>query len=213
MVRSCSSIVVLLAAFATHGLAQPAITFSAGAVDLGGFSPGGRVAWLSIAREVNDNWVTRVVRREGLVQTDSKGGFSLPFDGARSSNSGWMAVDLASGAVAFGTPQGTHWRQVEPSARADSTGSSGVAHFLQDDRRFLELMLVGQEGAWGLSVGDGGASDEDARPDGTIRAALRALRPIADSGAAPNSPRAGDVIVAFDPDRLEAYSLRVGKPL
>jgi hypothetical protein len=208
-----SLVTALLAAAATSSLAQPGITFSASTVDLSGFSPGRKVAWLSIAREVNDNWVTRVVRREGLVQAGSKGELSLPFDGARSANSGWVAVDLASGSVAFGTPQGTNWRLVEPSARTDSAGASDVAHFLQDDRRFLELMLVGQEGAWGLSVGDGGASDEDARPDGTIRAALRALRPIANSGAAPNSPRAGDVIVAFDPDRLETYSFRSGKPL
>lgn len=204
---------ILLTALASPALAQPAITFAGDAVTISGLAPSAKIAWLSIARETNENWVTNVVRREGSTQADAKGELSIAYDSGRSANSGWVAVDVSTGEVAFGSPEGTQWRLVDPTAVRDSAGASGAAHLLQDQRLFLELMLVRPgEGAWGYSVGDGGASDDDRAQDGTIRAAFSALRPVADSASPPSGPRAGDVIVAIDPERLEAYSFRIAQP-
>jgi len=206
-------ILLFLAAAASPALAQPVITFAADAVDIAGFAPGAKVAWLSIAREVDQNWITNVVRREGIAEADAKGGLSLPFDIALSGNSAWVAVDLAAGDVGFGAPEGTSWRQVGATAEADDPDAPEAAHVLQDQRQAIEVMVVRPgEGVWGYSAGDGGAGDDDGQQDGSIRAAFAAFRPVAGGATPPNGPRAGDVIVAIDPERLEAYSFRVGQP-
>jgi hypothetical protein len=206
-------IVIVLAAAAAPVLAQPAVTFSADTVTFSGFPPGAKVVWLSIAREIGEDWITKVVRREGVAQTGAKGELPIAYDGAVAANSGWFAVDLEQGDVAFGTPEGTQWRLVESTAKPAAAGAAGTVHLLRDQREFIELLLVRpSEGAWGYSAGDGGAADDGAAQDGTIRAAFDALRSVGDSAAPPKGPREGDVVVGIDPDRLEAYSFRIGQP-
>jgi hypothetical protein len=60
-------------------------------------------------------------------------------------------------------------------------------------------------------VGDGGASDDDGEPDGTLRATLSSLTPVKEGGPlAPDrfSPR--DVLLVIDPERMESATVKIG---
>jgi hypothetical protein len=80
------------------------------------------------------------------------------------------------------------------------------------ERRMAYLLLVRPGvGAWQLRVGDGGESDEDGEPDGTLRAALSSLTPVQEGGPPPPdhfSPR--DVLLVIDPERMESATVKIG---
>ena len=120
----------------------------------------------------------------------------------------WFAVDLATGETAMATPEGF------PLMEMDLPGNAipAALNRLDLERRFAYLVLVRPGvGAWHLRVGDGGASDEDGEPDGTLRAALSGLTAVEEGGSPPPerfSPR--DVLLIIDPERLELATVRIG---
>jgi len=84
----------------------------------------------------------------------------------------WFAVDLATGETGVATPPDF------PLLEMDLPGEAipAALNRLELRRRFAYLLLVRPGvGAWQLRVGDGGESDEDGEPDGTLRAALSDL--------------------------------------
>ena len=90
-------------------------------------------------------------------------------------------------------------------SRPRSTGSTWSA------ASPISLLVRPGVGAWQLRVGDGGASDEDGEPDGTLRAALSSLTPVKEGGPPPPerfSPR--DVLLVIDPERMESAAVRIG---
>lgn len=83
----------------------------------------------------------------------------------------------------------------------------GVAR--ETGRTYLEMMVARpNQGAWALTLGDGGSSDADGR---TV-AALSSMRASGDSPGAPGLFSAHDVVSVVDPNRMEYYVEAVDAP-
>ena len=211
MTRTVVAILVLALA-ASPLAAQPKIEFEKDAVVARGVTPGGSVVWFGVIRD-RPGWTNRVVRRDALVaDSDGDGAVRLDLGLAVAPQSIWTAVDLASGAFAVATPEGMPRREVELPADALRSSARGVVEAIEDARQFLEILVVRPgEGSWTLSAGDGGASDGDLQPDGTIQATLAAMRPAAATKTAPGQLLPGDVVVVVDPRLMEFYVTTFGK--
>jgi len=208
---------LLCLALPAAALAQPAagkdpkISFEERAVSVDGVSPKGEVVWLSVAREVAPDDVATLVRRSDvLTDDDGDGTVRWDLDRAVPLRSIWVAVDLATGAIATATPEGYPLRRV--SWRGNGLENSPRADRVADARGYAEVLLVRPgEGAWRMTVGDGGADDDDGVADGRVAAALDRLRPLGRSAAAPARFGPRDVIVLIDPNRMELTVVEAGE--
>jgi hypothetical protein len=197
-------LLALLALVAASPLAaQTAISFEPAAVVASGMSPGGQVAWFSVARESEDH-AAKIVRREPVVTDDNgDGAVRLELGKEVPLVSIWVAVDLATGKAVIATPEGFPLRQIElPGAGSVSDGVG--PNRLELSRGYLELLVVRPGiGVWGATVGDGGEKDDDGASDSKVSVELVHLRASATSPAAPLSLGPGDVIVVIDPNEME----------
>lgn len=193
---------------------KPTIVYESQAVTVQGITPGGRVVWFSLAREVAEDDVATVVRRQEVAaDEDGDGAVSLTLDREVPLRSIWVAVDLASGEYAAASPEGYPLREV--AFRGRGLGRDNArADRVEDVRSYAEVMVVRPgEGAWGLTVGDGSEADEDGQADGRIAAALDRLRPVAAEGANPPQrfdPK--DVVILIDPNQMELTVVKAGAP-
>jgi hypothetical protein len=213
MVRMIAGVMVLGLA-ALPASAQPAIGFEESAVVAKGVTPGGSVVLFGIARE-RPGRITQVVRRDTVLpDADGDGAVRLDLGRPVATQSIWAAVDLGTGAFAVATPDGMPRREVALPGESFRRGPRGAVEALQGAREFLEILIVRPgEGAWSLSVGDGGDSDADLQPDGSIQAALASMRPLQAAKAALDELLPGDVVVLIDPRQLEFYAATFGKGL
>lgn len=206
--RSLVAACLLLLAAPLAAVNPPEITFEPEAVVARGISPKGQVVWFGVAREIARQSTTIVPLHEIGTDDDGDGAVRLELGREVPLRSIWFAVDLATGETALATPPGF------PRLEADLPGEAipAALNRLALQRRFAYLLLVRPgEGAWQLRVGDGGESDEDGEPDGTLRAALSSLTPVAEGGPPPPehfSPQ--DVLLIIDPERMESSSVRIG---
>ncbi len=198
----------LLALAAPLSAAPPEISFEPDAVVARGITPKGQAVWFSVAREISRRSTNVVPRHAVEVDDDGDGSVRLELGQEVPLRSIWFAVDLATGESAVAIPEGF------PLLEMDLPGGAipAALNRLDLQRRFVYLLLVRPGvGAWQLRVGDGGASDEDGEPDGTLRAALSNLAPVQEDGPpAPErfSPR--DVLLVIDPERMESATVRIG---
>jgi hypothetical protein len=183
---------------------EPVLSFSPEAVTASGMTPGGKVIWFSVAREIAERSAT-IVRREWIADDEDKDG-AVRFELGRPVpfQSIWTVVDLTTGAAAVAVPEGYPLRRIDLPGRG--TGhASGKPDWVEDDRGYVEVLLVRPgQGAWGATVGDGGEADDDGAYDGRLMAPLDQMRGVGASPAAvPErfSPR--DVMVVIDPNRME----------
>lgn len=205
----------LLFAFASPSAAAeatvPEIAFEGEAVVVSA-APGARVALFGVGR-LSGTPLPAQVRFAELLDIDGLGAARYESAYGVPTWSVWAAVDLASGEVAVAAPAGgeLRWREVPRRAlRAELDG-------LDETRRFLELLLVRPESApgasdgaaWSRGFGDGGEGDDDGATDGKVRVAPWLLDPLGDAPAAPSRFAPGDVLVAVDPDTLEAWTASV----
>ena len=186
----------------------------------GGGAAGPRRAarwWSSgVAREVAD-YAETLVRREAVVTADATGAARYEIGRAVAPQSVWVAVDLATGGTAAAAPAGFELVESDFRGRGVLRGLLSDADGLEDARPFLEVLLVrpgAVGGAWGASVGDGGAADEDGAGDGKLRVSLARLRPVGSSGAAPERFAPGDTVAAIEPRSLQLtlVTLQGGRP-
>jgi hypothetical protein len=186
----------------------PEITFEPGAVVARGITSKGQAVWFSVAREISRRSIHVVPRHAVEVDDDGDGAVRLELEQEVPLRSIWFVVDLATGETAVATPEGF------PLLEMDLPGKAipAALNRLDLERRFAYLLLVRPGvGAWQLRIGDGGESDEDGEPDGTLRAALSSLAPLQEGGPpAPErfSPR--DVLLVIDPGRMESAAVRIG---
>lgn len=206
-----TSFVVWATCAATSARAQPRITFEDYRVVAEGITPGGQAVWLSVAHERGE-WLTSLVRRDDVVlDEDADGAVSFAVEPGVPQLSVWAVVDLASGDYALAAPEGTPLREIDFPGNSVTRGPRGALDVLENRGEYLEVLLVRPgSGAWGLGVGDGGASDSDNSADGTIRAALDTMRPLAASGTAPAEFRAGDVVIVVAPHTMEIWAATLG---
>ena len=196
--------VALAFVFCVSGWAvgQPTLAFNPTSATASGLTPGGAAVWLVVSRE-RPEWTTEVVRREAIVK-DNGGSGVVTFDIEQPvpPNSVWVVVDLSSGEFAVASPPGLNWVPFESPA-ADQSSAAQI-QLIRDHRGVVELLLVRPGvGAWGLSVGDGGESDDGRAPDGAIRVLPASMHPIGASPGPVSLLQRGDVVVAVDPARME----------
>jgi hypothetical protein len=188
--------------------APPVLIFEPQAIVASGVTPKGRVVWFSVAREISRRAATIVPRIEQAADDDGDGKVRLDLGQDVPLRSIWFAVDLETGEAGVAAPEDFPLLEAELPARAIPP----ALNRLDMERQFVYLVLVRPgAGAWKLRVGDGGASDEDGRPDGTLRAALASLEGIGQSPAPPPerfSPK--DLLLVIDPNRMEFLRLQVG---
>ncbi|MES1244511.1 MAG: hypothetical protein ABUT39_23095 [Acidobacteriota bacterium] len=187
--------------------APPALTFEPRAVVASGLTPGGRMVWFGVAREI-ERRAARIVPRIGqAADGDRDGKVRLDLGQDVPPRSIWFAVDLETGEAGVAAPEGFPLLETELPGRA----IPAALNRLDLDRRLVYLLLVRPGvGAWTLRAGDGGASDEDGEPDGTLRAVLsrfEGLGPSPTSAPGRLSPR--DLLLVIDPDRMEFLRFQV----
>jgi hypothetical protein len=192
----------------------PRIRFEGTAVLAEGLLPGARVVWFSVAREIHRSRV-HLVRREAIVEDeDQQGQVRFQLDGPVPVASVWVAVELATGAFSAATPEGMERREIllpEGALSAEVEGAAALA----DRREFLEALLVRPGagpgvGAWGGTVGDGGASDAGEPTDERLLLALAALRPLEEGPSLdPAAFAPGDILVGVDTRTLQFYAARL----
>ncbi len=190
----------------------PVVTFEDSTVVVAAGQPAGRFALLGVGR-LAGGYLPAQVRLGDLVVADALGDARYESAYGVPQPSVWAAVDLATGEVTLAAPgqDGVRLREVPPRAlRQELDG-------LDDRRRFLEVLVVrpdsapgaGDGGAWLRAFGDGGDGDGDGATNGNLRVVPSLLEPLGDAPAAPARFAPGDVVVAIDPDTLEAWTASV----
>ncbi len=208
--RSGALLFMLLLGLSAGAAAEPLISFGEKSLTASGITPGGKVVWFGVAREIAEHTAT-LVRRNRIVSDDDRdGAVRLDLDRKVPYQSIWVAIDLTSGASAVATPEGYPLRRLELPV-GSLRGEEGKPDWLEDTRGHVEILLArpGTEGAaWGLAVGDGGDRDDDRAYDGRLVASLASFKGIGPSPPAPPQkygPR--DVVVVIDPNQMDV-SLR-----
>lgn len=188
--------------------APPVLILEPQAVTASGITPKGRVVWFSVAREISQRAATVVPRI--LLATDDDGDGKVRLELAKDVplQSIWFAVDLETGQAAVTAPEGFDLQEADFPARAIPAALNG----LDLDRRFLYAVLIRPgAGAWMLRAGDGGASDDDGEPDGTLRARLASFRGIGETPLSPPTRiTARDLLLVIDPNRMDFLRFQVG---
>jgi hypothetical protein len=164
--RSFLVVFCLLAAVTPAVAAPPVVSFEPQAVTAAGVTPKGRMVWFSVAREISRNAAKIVSRIEQVDDGDGDGKVRLDLARPVPLRSIWFAVDLETGEAGVAAPEGFPLLE----ATLPDQAIAAALDRLDLDRQFVYLLLVRPGvGAWALRVGDGGSSDEDRQPDGTLR--------------------------------------------
>jgi hypothetical protein len=178
----------------------PALSVSTAAVTATGMSPGGAVVWLGMARKVVA-YEAIYAHRHGTVHADAKGQAQLPVTEAVPRQSIWVAVDLKTGAYATASPAGFAPLAFELAAATLEVRGGVLADRLIDAADYGEVLLVRPgKGAWGKSVGRGGADDESAPGEATLKLALDKLLPVpGTTDPSPGKLAAKDLVFVLHP--------------
>jgi hypothetical protein len=158
--------------------APPKLTFAEQAIAGSGFSPGGQVIWLAVARVVAEDYYVTLSRFQSVTSAAADGTARDDLGQPLPSTSLWLAVDLTTGAYSLASPSGAPPRvAVSPTLRV---GSGTTSDLVEDRRQSLSALLVRPGvGAWGLTVADGSAADEDGAGDGHLQFSLARMSPLA----------------------------------
>lgn len=203
---------LLLVALPRLAATEPLLAFEDQAVVVSGVTPKGQVVWFSVAKQI-EGYMAHFVRREEILpDADGDGSVRFELDRAVPLQSIWVAIDLATGEAAVATPEGYSLRDASaPPGRG--RGEPGRPDWVEEGREILEILLVRPgQGAWGLTVGDGGVNDDDSRGDGRITAALARLRSLGASPGPPERFQPRDLVFAIDLDRMEFLAERIPAP-
>lgn len=169
-------------------------------------APGGAVVLFGFAHRER-HFITTLLRYEEILEDrDGDGVVGIDLGEALPPASLWVGVDRVSGSSAIAAPPGFTLREISlPKGWIPETLDR-----LDLALSMAEVLLVRPSvGAWGLRVGDGGASDEDGAADGGIRAALAAMWSLGDSPLPPERLQPGDVVVVIDTQNLQIAVVRL----
>jgi hypothetical protein len=203
---------MLLASWAAVSIAatQPTISLTETQVVATGLTPGGKLAWLGVARE-REGWTTRVTQwQDANAVADSAGRAVLDLGRAVPVKSIWVVVDMTTGAFAADAPPAYPWAVETDFPTAGATFASDRASIvsLQDDKQQLEVLVVRPKvGAWRATIRH---DDPGSRDSAGV---LLTPSDLAPWGKAPSSPGLlvpGDVIVGIDPDGFTYFARQLG---
>lgn len=206
---------------------DPQLAFHQGTVELTGFTPGGEVVLLHLARRSGPT-VVLTHGAEVLVDEDEDGAASFeltPTGSGGSSDSApgvpvkslWVAVDRTTGETVWAFPRGDLFAPptLDLPEQALSRGPQGLLHRIERTGARLQAFLVRPaEGVWSLSLGDGGVHDQDGEGDGVISFLVDAMEPVGAAAGGPQELADGDVLVLVDPRTLAHSVVRIeqGRP-
>jgi hypothetical protein len=192
----------------------PSLAVSAQAVTATGMTPGGAVVWLGMARKVVE-YEAIFARRQGVVQADALGTAQVPLAEAVPLQSIWVAVDLKTGLYATASRAGFSPRAFALGAGALEVRGAGLADRLLDAADYGEVLLVRPgKGAWGKTIGRGGAADESDPSEPTYKLSFDKLEAVsAADGAAPGKLSPRDLVFVLHPQAMGlAVAIFGGKP-
>lgn len=177
-----------------------------------GLRPGSQIVLLGVTLQVERNMLTRRQFSELLTDDDGDGTVTFAPLGGVAFRSIWVAVDLNSGANVVAAPEEFELTN-ETIASADlQFDANNLIAGLEQHRRSVELLVVRPgDGAWVLRATDGGALDQDQLRNGQLTIAFADAQPLDSSfTSAPSTLRGADVVIAFDPVKLQVRTLAVG---
>jgi|HubBroStandDraft_3_1064219.scaffolds.fasta_scaffold08588_2 hypothetical protein len=178
---------------------EPSISFFDQAVVASGVTPGGKLVWLGVMRELKQGALDWSHVEKVVLDTSGTGSVRLELGKAVPPQSIWLAVDLATGRLAAGAPPGYPLRRFELPGDALRAAAGRV----EIGRRLVILLWVRPGvGVWALRVGDGGPGDADGVADGTVRVAVGQLVAV-DAPGALEAVAARDVVIVVDQDSME----------
>jgi len=209
---------ILAAALAASGSSVSAerpleMAFDGDSVVVSGLAPGAEIVYFSIHR-FNDDYVPRTLRRDELL-TDDDGDGEVRVALDRSPTGKFLAVaaELSSGRFAVLTPEGRAHEIAFP-AHSLSNGNGNRLDRLENGRQYVELLLVRpgeQPMVWGLTTGDGHATDETPPNDGVVITSLASMWPLDGVTPPPEEYAKDDLLVRVAPRELEYYAVRIVK--
>lgn len=204
--------VVLAAAVPSWG-APPSLSFEASAVVVSGVTSGGSVAVMGVSRGFNGFTGYYLRTDEVLTDADGDGSVRLELELPLSEVfSVWAAVDVTTGELGLGAPEGT---ELVPASGLPAIAVSGDGTLLTAPvGRWAYTLWVrpgqGGSGVWGAVVGDGGSGDEDGAEDGSVSARVSTFAALDGAeSAVPASLVTGDVVVVVDPETFAVETVRL----
>jgi hypothetical protein len=187
------------------------LTFEDTAVVASGIAPGGQAVWFGIAYDFQR--VRPELLRWERVDSDADGDGRVTLQVGRPIpvRSLWIAVDLTTGDYAIATPNPASKHERPQDARALVNGAKGTPQFFREQRAYLDVLLVRPGvGCWTVSLGDGGVTDSDGRPDGFVKADFSRMVPLGTSPASPEDGKGKDLVFAVDPETLQFSVSKLG---
>ena len=191
-----------------------AVSFEEAAVAVSDVTPGGDVAFFSVAR-VPRGTFNEIVRRAQIVLADSLGEarFDLEDGQPVPLKSVWTVVDLSSGAYGVAAPEGFHLTEIGFPGQGFEVGAPGLVNRLRQRFNWADSLLARPGvGAWRYRGADGSPDDEDGRADGALVTGLESYEPLGSSPEPPDRFAADDVLVVIDPLDLRFYATRLLGP-
>jgi hypothetical protein len=201
-------LLVVLALTPAADAATPTVRFDARSVALAGLTPSGSIAWTSVSREPG-GYSTLTASRSGVATADALGEAMIELDGDVATASVWVVVDLDGGDFAVAAPEGTSFREIAFDGRSVVANPQGKLNRLVHARPYIELFLARPGvGAWVMTAGEGAAGDDHEEQNGSLRATLATMQPLAASPPPPDELEVDDVLVMVDPRSLEYYAVK-----
>lgn len=180
-------------------------------VTVSGVTAGGEVVLFSFAKRVRNDEI--YLERQGRVLDDADRDSVVTLAEKVPLRSVWIAVDQKSGAVATGARSEWEPHVTTLSMFRFRKDDQDEITALENEIPRLEVLLVRPGlGAWLMAAVDGSSSDRDDEANGKVRIAFEDAPPlIAGKEKGPKHLKAGDVIAAVDPGRLDIFIGQVTK--
>lgn len=192
------------AAEAAHPIPKLKVEVAADYVEVQHATRGGTVLVIGFERSAHEfSRVFRRIERQGTAAGDGSVRLPMPPGHEHVANSFWVAVDLASGDYGAVTGDGRKLREGDLLADALKKDNAGrrkrvVTRF---DSVFMLVIRPGA-GAWDLTTGDGGPSDEDGQVNGQIDMDVSRLSRRGTGVTDFDEYREGDLVIVFVPRQM-----------
>ena len=211
MNRVYGSVLWLLLFFSMSIAAQGSLSLSIGAneVKASNASKGSKIVFFGDQIEPRTYFASYFHGADVIASsTDGSAIFDLQRPVPRSAV--WIAVDSETGDVAMAIPPGSPALEYVPDADSLKHDFSGNIAKLQLPFIIADVLLVRPgDGAWRISVADGGPKDEDHQHNGKTSASIETLAQFEREKKPPNALKRGDVLVIIEPRSLRYAIIKV----
>jgi hypothetical protein len=173
-----------------------------------GVTPGGQVAWFSVAYDRAGSR-NRITRRERIDTDAGKGSVVFDLGGTVPHASIWAVVDLTTGAYAVASPGRASPPEVPFPSAALVNSSQGQPQQLVADAALVEVFVARPDvGAWVLTVRRGETLDVGHGAGNQTHVAFGSMHAVGGSQASPSQLQSGDVVIVIDPLKMTFFASR-----